>query len=618
MSMQRMPGAPKGARMFLTDEEKQNMPKITQALLKRVLSYLSPYKGQLALVLLSILLSSGIGLLPSILTGRIVDQALLGRNMALLIKLLALAFGTLLLSEIIGVLESYISAWISQHIIFDMKNEMFAHLQRMPHAFFTTEPQGDIITRMNSDIDGVSSVISGTLTSIVSNFAIVATSVIALFGMSWKLALVGIVVIPLLILPTKQVGRTRWKLLSQGQASHDRMNDVVSETLSVSGSLLVKLFTRETLEMEKFRNVNGEVMQLAVKEQRSGKFFHVIMGMFTQLGPLLIYFAGGYLIIAQADPVLTVGMITSTVALINRLYRPVQNLLNLQVDVTRSMALFTRIFDYLDRPETIRTPKEAVKPDLSNASISFEHVDFAYDEDQRILNDLSFRVPGGKIYAIVGPSGSGKSTTVNLIPRLYDVNAGTVLLNGTDVRQIDLTYLRASIGVVTQETYLFNGTIRDNLLLAKEDATQQELEEACKIAKIHDFILTMPHGYDTVVGNRGLKLSGGEKQRVSIARVILKNPKVLILDEATSALDSILENAIQDALDVLMEGRTSLVIAHRLSTVLAADSILVIKDGRLVEQGNHTTLLKQGGLYKELYETQFAKALQAEREKQQS
>lgn len=585
---------------------------MTGALLRRIGSYLKPYWPQFLLVFTAILLSAGIGLLPSILTGRIVDQALLGKNMALLLRLLAFAFITLLVSETVGVLESYISAWIAQHIIFDMKNQMFGHLQSMPHAFFTTESQGDIITRMNSDIDGVSAVIAGTLTSLVSNTAIVLTTAAALFGMNWRLAIVGILVIPLFILPTRQVGRTRWRLLTQGQEKRDAMNALVSETLSVSGSLLVKLFTLEKQEMHKFTKVNGAVMQNAMREQRSGKFFRVIMGMFSQVGPLLIYFAGGYLIIAQADATLTVGMITATVALISRMYRPVQALLNVQVDATRSLALFTRIFDYLDRPAVIENKPGASTPNLHNATIAFEGVQFAYAAGKPILSGMDFQVPGGRMYAIVGPSGSGKSTMANLIARLYDVQGGRITLAGTDIRDLDLFYLRRNIGMVTQETYLFNGTLRDNLLIAKPDATQAELEAACRVASIHAFIAQQPDGYNTQVGNRGLKLSGGEKQRVSIARVILKDPRILILDEATSALDSILENAIQDALEVLMHGRTTLVIAHRLSTILASDRILVVEGGRIAQQGNHSQLLAQGGLYRELYETQFRQILKPE------
>ncbi len=609
--MARVIGGPRG---FLTEEEKQSAPKITGALLKRILSYLKPYWLQFVLVFIAILLSSTVGLLPSIITGRIVDEALIGRDMQLLIQLLLMAFGTLAASQVIGVLESYINAWISQRIIFDMKNQMYRHLQYMPHSFFTSEKQGDIITRMNTDISGVSSVISGTLSSIVSNVATVTTTLVALFSMNWQLAIVGIVVIPLLILPTKSVGRTRWELLTKSQEKNDEMNQLVNETLSVSGSILVKLFTREEKEYKRFVSVNEEVTRLAMKEQRSGKWFHVIMGMFTQIGPLLIYFAGGYLIISNIESTLTVGTITATVALINRLYRPVQSLLNLQVDFTRSLALFTRIFDYFDKENTITSPKYGKSPDVTNKDIKFTHVSFSYSPDVPLLTDINFTVPGGSMYAIVGPSGSGKSTVVNLIPRLYDVTGGSVTIGHTDVRRFDLSYLREQIGVVTQETYLFNGTIKENLLYAKDSATQQELENACRIANIHDFIVAQPDGYDTVVGNRGLKLSGGEKQRLSIARVILKDPKILILDEATSALDAISESSIQDALDVIMAGRTSIVIAHRLTTILKADQILVVQGGVIAEQGSHDELLEQNGIYRELYETQFRKVLEYEAE----
>ena len=604
-----------GPRGFLTEDEKKNLPTVSRELLLRILSYLKPYWAQFLLVFVTILLSAVLGLLPSIITGRIVDEALVGKNMQLLVKLLVLAFVTLSASQIISVLESYINAWISQRIIFDMKNQMYDHLQRMPHAFFTSEKQGDIITRMNTDISGVSTVISGTLSSIVSNVATVVTTLSALFAMSWKLALVGIVVIPLLILPTKSVGKKRYQILTDAQAKNDEMNQLINETLSVSGSLLVKLFTREKREYERFVEVNEEVTRLSLREQNSGRWFRVLMGMFTQVGPLLIYFAGGWFIITRTDPALTVGTITATVSLINRLYRPVESLLNIHVDFTRSLALFTRIFDYFDLENPIRSPENGQRPDVSNADIRYEHVSFAYDPEKPLLSDIDFTVPGGKMYAIVGPSGSGKSTVVNFIPRLYDVQGGRVTIAGVDVRDFDLSYLREQIGVVTQDSYLFNGTIRENLLYAKEDATEEEIEAACYIANLSEFLASQPAGLDTMVGNRGLKLSGGEKQRLSIARVILKDPKILILDEATSALDSITENAIQDALEALMEGRTSIVIAHRLSTILKADRILVVKDGVIAEQGSHEELLARDGTYRELYETQFRQILDYEEDK---
>ena len=609
------PGGPMGGlgpRGFLTDEEKNNMPKVDAKLLKRILSYLTPYWVQFVFVFAAILISAVVGLLPSIITGRIVDEALINKDMGLLVQLLLAAFATLIISQVIGVLETYINAWISQRIIFDMRNQMYHHLQYMSHDFFTTQKQGDIITRMNTDISGVSTVISNTLSSIVSNIATVVTTLVALFTMSWQLAIVGILIIPLLVMPTRKVGRNQWLIRSDSQAKNDEINQLINETLSVSGSMLVKLFAREEKEYEKFVVANEEVTRLNMKEQRSGSWFHVVMGMFTQVGPLLIYFAGGYLIIAHVDEGLTVGTITAMVALINRLYRPVQDLLNLQVDFTRSLALFTRIFDYFDMKSSVVSPENGLKPNMANEDIVYEHVAFSYSPGTPILKDVSFTVPGGRMYAVVGPSGSGKSTVVNLIPRLYDVCGGSVKIGNTDVRDIDLQYLRSNIGVVTQETYLFNGSIRDNLLYAREDATDEEIVNACKIASIHDFIMSQPSGYDTKVGNRGLKLSGGEKQRISIARVILKDPKILILDEATSALDSISENAIQDALEVLMKNRTSIVIAHRLSTILKADRIMVVKDGTVAESGTHDELLALKGVYKELYETQFRKVIEYE------
>ena len=601
---------PPGPRGYLTEEEKQNAPKVTWKLIRRILTYLLPYWWRFLLVFGIIVISSVLGLLPSIITGRIVDEALVGRDLKLLIQLLLAAFVTLTASQVIGVLESYINAWISQRIVYDMKNQMYRHLQHMPQSFFTTEKQGDIITRMNSDIDGVAAVISGTLTSAVSNITTVATTLVALFSMNWQLAIVGVIVIPLLVLPTKEAGKVRFQLLTQGQKKRDEMNEVVTETLSVSGSLLSKLFTREETDYRRFEGVNKEVTDIALKEQRSGKWFRVLMGLFVQVGPLLIYFAGGYFIISRVDASLTVGTITAMVALINRLYRPVQTLLNLQVDFTRSLALFARIFTYLDRANPITNRKDAVKPDMEHAKVEFFHVRFHYSPEKPILRNVSFVVPGGMMYAIVGPSGSGKSTIVNLIPRLYDVVSGGVRVADTDVRFIDLTYLRQNVGMVTQEAYLFNGTIRDNLICAREGLTQDEVERACKAANIYDFICAQPEGFDTLVGNRGLKLSGGEKQRISLARVILKDPKILILDEATSALDSISENAIQNALDLLMQNRTSIVIAHRLSTVLAADRILVINDGVIAEEGTHDELLAQNGVYRQLYETQFARVLE--------
>ena len=517
------PGGPGG--QFLTDEEKANAPKLTKELFARIMSYLKPYRPQLALVFVAIVVAAVIGLVPSVVTGMIVDQALVGEDLAYLVQLLLVALVAMVASQAIGVLENYINAWISQRIIYDMRNEMYAHLQRMPHSFFTSEKQGDVITRMDTDISGVSSVISGTLSKVIGNVAVIVTTLVAMFSMSWKLALVGLAVVPLLILPTRSAGKSRLKYASETQAKTDEMNQAINETLSASGSLLVKMFTREEREYEKFEHVNREVTDLSMKETRSGSLFSVAMGMFTQLGPLLIYFAGGLLIIEKLDPTLTVGTVTAMVALVNRLYRPVESVLNLHVTLTRSLALFVRIFDYLDRDNPIVSPEDGVKPNVECQPIRFEHVAFGYDGERLVLSDVDFEVPGAAMYAIVGPSGSGKSTVVNLIPRLYDVSGGAVRVAGVDVRDFDLSYLRQQIGMVTQEAYLFNGTILENLRYANENATFEQIQEACRVANIHDYIVAQPLGYDTEVGNRGLKLSGGEKQRLSIARVHPEGPE---------------------------------------------------------------------------------------------
>ncbi len=602
-----------GPRGFLTEAEKQNRPKMDKKLLMRILSYLKPYKWQFLLVFAALVVSAVLGLFPSIITGKIVDSIIADGNLQTLIKLLVLAFIVLSLSQIISVLEQYINSWISQKIIYDMRNQMYDHLQHMPHAFFTNEKQGDIITRMNSDINGVSAVISVLLTSVVSNILTVGTCVFYLFYTDWRLAIVGLIVIPLLIFPTKAVGKKRWMLASEAQEKNDELNTHINETLSVSGSMLVKLFTKEKAEYQKFKDINNEVTKTTIKERRAGSWFHVFLGMFIQIAPLCIYFAGGFLIMSKAESGLTVGDITVVVALVNRLYQPVRSLLDLQVDFIRSLALFTRIFEYLDRPHLIENPENPVKPDLNDSCVEFKNVHFSYEKDKEILKGVSFKVPKGKMYAIVGTSGAGKSTIIGMIPRLYDAVSGEVEVSGVNVKDFDLSYLRTNIGIVTQDTYLFNGTILENLLYAKPDATMAEIENACKVANIYDFIMSLPQKFETVVGNRGLKLSGGEKQRVSIARVVLKNPKILILDEATSSLDSISENLISDALNNVMKGRTSIVIAHRLSTVIAADKIMVIEKGIITAEGSHTELLEKSKKYKELYETQFRKALDFEK-----
>ncbi len=595
-----------GMRGFMSDEEKRNAPKVTWPLIRRVLSWLMPYRLQMGIVLAAILASSVMGVLPSVLTGRIIDEGLIAQNLPVLVRLIILSLLVTLAGNLIGVLESWLNTWIAQHIVFDMRNQMYRKLQKMSHRFFTENNQGDIITRMTSDIDGVQQVITGTFTSILSNAVTLAVAVTAMVQRNWILALLGMVIVPLFTIPTRKAGKTRWELTRQSQQCRDEVNGILNETMSVSGQLLVKLFCREGAEYARYRDVNEQMIRLNIKESMAGRWFRVVISTISSVGPMLLYLVGGVLMM-RYDSSLTVGDITVLVALLGRMYGPVNSLLNIQVDWLRAMALFTRIFEYFDMEEEIRQPEEPVWIPESRAEgkICFDHVSFRYNSDREILKDVSFTLEPGRCIAIVGPSGSGKSTTVNLIPRLYDVTGGAVYFDGIDVRQMDLAQLRSNIGIVTQETYLFNGTIRDNLLYVKPEASEEELMEACKKANIHDFIMSQKDGYDTVVGNRGLKLSGGEKQRLSIARVLLKDPALMIFDEATSSLDSISEQMIQEAIEPLIASRTSILIAHRLSTVQQADEILVMKDGKIAERGCHESLLARGGVYARLYHTQM-------------
>lgn len=596
---------------YLTEEEKENRPKVTLPLLKRIFSYLVPYWKQMVFVLVCIIISSILSLLPSVLTGMIIDEGLIGRNMQKLIILIIVSLGVTLGANLIRVGESYLNNWIAQHITFDMRNKMYRHLQQMSQGFFTSNNQGDIITRMTSDISGVERVVTNTFTSILSNSITLVCALVIMFQENWILALVGIAVIPLFTIPTRWAGKTRWTLTREAQDCNDEINGILNETLSVSGQLLVKLFGREQYEFDRYKETNHRMIKLNIKESMAGRWFMVIINTFSSVGPMLLYLVGGILMM-KYNSSLTVGDITVLVALLGKMYGPVNSLLNIQVEWIRSMALFTRIFEYFDMPVEIKNAPDAIVLKDAKGDVEFQHVEFSYDGERKILKDVNFKLKNGNSIAIVGPSGSGKSTIINLIPRLYDVSGGSVTFDGVDVRKLDLNSLRDNVGIVSQETYLFNGTIRDNLLYAKPDATEEEIIEACKKANIYEFIEKQEKGLDAMVGNRGLKLSGGEKQRISIARVLLKDPTLFIFDEATASLDSISESKIQEAIDPIIHSKTSILIAHRLSTILAADEILVIKDGVIAERGVHADLVKLGGIYTELYETQFGKALEME------
>lgn len=589
---------------YLSEEEKKNSTRISKQLVRRIAALIRPYSGQLALALLCVAGAAVLNLIPPVLTGKIIDEGLIGRNMNLLIRLILLSFFVILSANLVGLLQAYLSAWIAQHISFDLRNQMFRHLEMMPQQFFTSTNQGDIITRMTSDIDGVESVVETTFSNILSNLITLTAALVIMFQKSVPMAFIGITLIPLFIIPTRKVGSIRWALRREAQKAQDAINGILGETMSVSGQLLMKLFTREDYEYERYSSQNRQMIRLNIREKMAGRWFRVALGTFSSAGPMLIYLAGGILLI-RGDSGLTVGDITVLVALLGKMYGPVNQLLSIQVDWIRSLASFTRIFSSLDLPVVIENPADPIIPDRTTGKVCFSHVYFSYNREAQILKDITFTLNPGTTIALVGASGAGKSSLIHLIPRLYDVSEGSVTFDETDVRQLDLAWLRSNIGIVTQDTYLFNGTIRENLLYARPDASEEDLIKACKQADIYQFIQKLPKGMDTVVGNRGLELSGGERQRLSIARVLLKDPALLIFDEATSSLDSISEEAIQKAIEPIAKSKTSILIAHRLSTILFADEILVVENGRIVERGSHQELLVKDGVYAELYRTQF-------------
>lgn len=595
-----------GGTRYLTEEDKKKYPRISKELIGRILGLIRPYRGQLALALLCVAAVSVLNLIPPVLTGIIIDQGLIGHNLDLLIRMIALSFAIIVAANLVALLQTYLSAWIAQHISFDLRNQLFAHLEQMPQQFFVSRNQGDIITRMTSDIDGVESVVETTFTNILSNVITLIAALTIMFQKNVAMAFVGILVIPLFILPTRKVGKIRWNLRREAQARQDKINGILGETLSVSGQLLVKLFSREDYEYDRYSRQNREMIGLNIREKMAGRWFRMAIGTFSSAGPMLIYLVGGILLI-RGGSALTVGDITVLVALLGKMYGPVNQLLNIQVDWIRSMASFTRIFSSLDLPVSIRTPENAIIPENASGRVSFSHVHFSYDRNVEILKDISFTLNPGSSMALVGASGAGKSSIIQLIPRLYDVTEGSVSFEGVDVRKLDLAWLRENVGIVTQDTYLFNGTLRENLLYARPEATEEDLIKACRQADIYHFIEKLPKRFDTLVGNRGLELSGGERQRVSIARVLLKDPSLLIFDEATSSLDSISEASIQKAINPLISTRTSIIIAHRLSTIQSVDMILVIKEGRIVERGSHKELLEKNGAYARLYRTQYEK-----------
>jgi ATP-binding cassette subfamily B protein len=601
-------------------------------LFKRVWSYGKPYRRQLIGVIATVLVISSMGVLPPILTRRLIDDALPNKDLGLL-TLLGLGIVALpLLSSVIGIVQRWWSSRAGEGIIYDLRRQLYDHLQNMSLRFFTATKTGELISRVNTDVVGAQQAITGTFVTVFSNVVSVTVILAVMLQAEWRLTLLAVAALPLFTFPAKRVARVLRRITDQQMERNAAMSAILQETFNISGALLVKLFGRAKTESERYGVEAAGARDLGVRSAMVGRWFFATIGLSAAIGSAAVFWVGGYLVIQDQLTLGTVVMFTSLVA---QLYGPLSSLSNSRVELATSLVSFERVFEVIDMLPEIT--EGAIDLPAIRGDIEFDDVHFRYTAEEPIgleavrrfgrrggaeqglapnqvssrewaLEAITFKIGAGELVALVGPSGAGKTTISYLIPRLYDVNKGEIRLDGLNVTDFTFPALARGIGVVTQETFLFHDTIAANLRYARQDATDAELEAACQAANIHDFIASLPDGYNTTVGERGYRLSGGERQRLAIARVILKNPAVLILDEATSHLDSRSEALIQDALEKLMVGRTAVVIAHRLSTILAADTILVLDQGRLVESGSHRELLDHGGLYAELFETQFRSA----------
>ena len=608
---------------------------------RRIVAFFRPYRFEVVVVLAAILATSFIGLINPILLKLLIDDAIPRLDFGLLNLYVGLMIALPIVAGLIGVGQSYLNNVIGQNVMQDLRGALYAHLQKMPLRFFTETRTGEIQSRLANDVGGVQAVVTDTASSVTSNLATAASTIIAMFIIDWRLTVLSLGLTPFFLYLTYRVGKVRREVSTETQKSLAEMSAMTEETLSVSGILLSKTFGQQDNAVRRFKTINAVLAGLQIRQAMVGRWFFMIIGTIFSITPAFVYWLAGYLAINGDPSAPTIGDIVAFTTLQSRLYFPLGQLLSVQVEIQGALALFDRIFEYLEMDPVIVDAPDAVAMEAGavRGKVAFRDVSFRYPspavpatpvgasapagEAEPLggglaakvpslellppfgLEDITFEAQPGELVALVGPSGSGKTTTTYLIPRLYDVDDGSVAIDDVDVRKIRLTSLGQLVGVVTQETYLFHASIRTNLLYARPDATEEELETATRAAAIWDRVQELPQGMDTVVGERGYKLSGGEKQRIAIARVLLKDPRILILDEATSALDTVSERLIQAAFERLMEGRTTIAIAHRLSTILRADRILVYDRGRIVERGTHAQLIAQGGLYARLYREQF-------------
>ncbi len=583
-------------------------PQVTRSMLRRVFGYFLPHWRRGLIALICIALTAGLSLVPAVITKGLIDYlANANRGMQPLVRLVSIGVAASIGLGLVGVAQSYMTTSISEGIMYRLREQLFDRLLQQSVGFFTSSRSGDLLSRMNNDVGGIEDVVSDTVFGFISSIIVVTTTLVLMLSLSWQLTLAALALMPIVLIPSRFVGRATYRARKRTQERLSAMSVYMQEILGISGMLLVKAFTKERAERQRFRDLNTDVYRAHIRQAMIDRGFGLFGNVMMALGPALLLLLGGYLVITGRS---TVGTVISVVTILaGRLAGSAGRLGSTYVNITGSLALFQRIFQYLDREPDVTDRPDAVSLAHVRGAVALDNVRFAYPGTERLaLDGISFAVEPGQLIALVGPSGAGKTTVTSLLARFYDPDCGRVLVDGWDVRDVTMESLSANIGIVFQDSFLFHASIRENLLYARPDATQAEIEAAACAANIHDFIVSLPDGYDTIVGERGHRLSGGEKQRMAIARVILKDPRIVILDEATSNLDTLSEQLIQAALRPLFAGRTAFVIAHRLSTVLAADQILVFDQGRLVEQGTHAELVRRGGLYTELYERQFATA----------